>query len=301
MALLFPVWLGTVFVYGPAKEVPTAAITAQVFQHGRVKGTVLPPGLLEELTKNSEYLECLRQLKYVQYAGAPLSQSVGDKICNDVKLMSCIGSTEVGPYYPKIREDKNWNYLTFREHIGADFEERGDNLYELVFRKKPEYQRWQQIFFVHPHLETFYTNDVFTKHPTREGAWEFAGRLDDMINFSNGQSIRASNLELIIQSDPHVRSALIGGDQRHRPFLLLEMLDQASCQDPQQQMDAVWPMVEKANEQSMEEVHLIKPLTMLAIPSKPLPRTTKGTIARREALKLYQDEINALYEGALRN
>ena len=298
MILQFTVFLGQVFVYGPAKGVATSETVAQVFKYGKVKGAILPPSLLEEMAKSPEQLECLKRLKYVQYAGAPLSKPIGDLIAKDLKLMPCIGSTETGSWFPKVRNDDDWNYFTFRPSTGIEFDQKTEDSYELVFRRKPEYEKWQQIFHIFPELHEFGTKDLFSKHPTKENLWAYVGRLDDMVNFSNGQSIRASGLEAVIVTNPHVRTALVGGDTRHRPFLLLEMLDQDSMRSPHERIEQVWPTIEKANDLCLDEVKLVPELTMLAKPSKPFPRTTKGTIARREVLKMYQDEIEALYVAA---
>lgn len=299
MILQFTTFLGSVFVYGPTKGTPTPKIIAQVLKHGNVNGAILPPSLIEELTKDTEQLECLRQLKYVQWAGAPLNQHTGDLIANNVKLMPCIGTTESGSWFSKVRNDGEWQYFTFRPYTGIELVQRTDDLYEVVFRKKPEFERWQQIFHIFPDIDEFPTKDLFSKHPAKDNLWEYAGRLDDMVNFSNGQSVRASGLEAIINADPHVRSSLVGGDHRSRPCLLLEMLDGEAVQHAKESIDQVWSTVEKANEHCLEDMYLIKDLTVLAKSSKPFPRTSKGTLARREAFKLYQEEIDAVYSKAL--
>ncbi|KAL8817287.1 MAG: hypothetical protein Q9191_008175 [Dirinaria sp. TL-2023a] len=298
--LQFTVFLGGIFVYGPAKGAATSEIVTQVFKYGNVKGTILPPSLLEEMTKTPEQLDCLKRLTYVQYAGAPLSKPIGDLIVKDVKLMPCIGSTETGSWFPKVRhaDDDEWDYSAFRPGTGRVFVHKTDGMYEFVFRRQPQYEKWQQVFHIFPHLHEFGTKDLFSKHPTKEDRWAYVGRLDDMVNFSNGQSIRASGLEAVIVTDPKVRTALVGGDARSRPFLILEMLEPGSTLPAEEQKEQVWPTIEKANEQCLDEMKLIKELTMLSKPEKPFPRTSKGTIARREVLKMYQGEIEALYAAA---
>ena len=301
MVLQFTTFLGAVLVYGPAKGAATAEIITQVFKHGNVNGAILPPSLLEEMTKNPDQLDCLKRLKYVQYAGAPLSKPIGNLFASDVELMPCIGSTETGPWLPKVRDDGEWNYHTFSKGTGIQLDRRTEDLYELVFHKKPQYERWQQVFHIFPELDEFPTKDLFAKHPTKEDSWEYVGRLDDMVSFSNGQSFHVAGLEAVILTDPNVRAAIVGGAERSRPFVILEMLDRDFTLAPAQRIEQVWPTIEKANMQCLDEIRLRKDLTLLAEPSKPFPRTTKGTIARMDVLKLYQAEIDALYNAGLPN
>ncbi|KAI4098680.1 MAG: hypothetical protein L6R37_006338 [Teloschistes peruensis] len=298
MALQFTVFLGAVFVYGVAKGPPTAEREADVLKYGNVKGTILPPSVIEEMSKDPDHLNCLKQLTYIQWAGAPLSKSTGNLLVNDVELMPCIGSTEAGAWFPKTRKDHDWNYYTFRESMGIELKKRTENEYEVVFVRKPEYAQWQQIFRVYPDLTEFCTKDLFAKHPTKENLWEYVGRLDDMINFADGQSLRVAALEDIIQSHPNVRSALIGGEKRPWPFLVIEPMEGDSSKLDDKLIDDVWPTVERANELCLDGCHMQKGFTLLTKPSKPMPRTAKGTVARREAAALYEEDVEAMYKSA---
>lgn len=298
MALQFTVFLGAVFVYGAAKGPPTAERVAEVLKYGNVKGTILPPSVIEEMSKNPHHLDCLKRLTYVQWAGAPLSKSAGDLLVNDVELMPCMGSTEAGAWFPKIRKDREWNYYTFRESMGIEFQQRTENDYEVVFVRKPQYAQWQQIFRVYPDLADFCTKDLFVKHSTKENLWEYVGRLDDMINFADGQSLRVAALEETIQSHPNVRSALIGGEKRPWPFLIIEPIEADSSNFGDKLIDEVWPPVARANELCLDGCHMQKGFTLLTKPSKPMPRTAKGTVARREAAALYEEEVEAMYKAA---
>lgn len=297
MALQQPVFLDAIFVYGPAKAPSSAESIVQVLQHGKVTGTILPPSQIVEMSKDPHQLDCLKQLTYIQWAGAPLSKFVGDLLVNDVELMPCIGSTEAGPWFCKVRKDRDWNYFTFRDCMGIEFQERATNTYEAVFVRKPEYAQWQQIFRVYPDLTEFCTKDLFAKHPTKDNLWQYIGRLDDMIKFANGQSLRVSALEDIIQTHPDVLSAMIGGENRPWPFLMIEPMERDSSKVDDKLIDEVWPRIERANELCLEECQILRACTMLTKSDKPMPRTAKGTIARREAVALYDAEIEAIYKA----
>lgn len=144
--------------------------------------------------------------------------------------MPGIGSTEAGPYWPRARNNDpnravDWKWYSFRPSMGIFFEQRTKaGLYELVFRRRKGCERWQQIFHMYPDLDEYPTKDLWAKLPTREGLWKFAGRMDDLAILSHGEDLFASKIEQVIESDARIKTALIGGEGRKRPFLILELV-----------------------------------------------------------------------------
>ena len=300
--LQMTVLLDMVAVLGPAHQPATAATIDQIMRIGKVTGMMLPPSLLESLCRDPNMLEHVRKLKYVHYAGAPLNKCVGDMISKDVKLVSALGSTEAGPYYVKTHNDPEWEYHNFCPSIGLEFEPRTKDLYEAVFYRKPGLERWQQVFRIYPHIDRFPTNDLMARHPTKLDLWAFAGRTDDLVALSHGNSLPASHMEAIITNHPDVRAAIIGGYGRARPFLILDLLTDnippAISRQDENLIDHVWPAVNKANEGCIDIVRLTKELTILATPTKPFIWTAKGTVMRRATIEMYKDEVNVLYEAS---
>ena len=203
LALQMTVFLSTVMVMGPVSMLPpTAETVAQIVRHAAVESSSMPPSLIEDLCADSSSLELIRkQVKYIDFAGAPLPKRVGDLLAPYLRLMPGIGSTEAGPYWPRARNDdpnlaEDWKWYSFRPSIGIFFEQRTkDDLYELVFRRRKGCERWQQIFHIYPDLDEYPTKDLWAKHPTREGLWEFAGRMDDLVILSHGEDLFATKIE----------------------------------------------------------------------------------------------------------
>ncbi|MCJ1465426.1 hypothetical protein MMC07_004044 [Pseudocyphellaria aurata] len=311
VALQLTVFLHIIMVVGPVSVPATAPVVSQILQHGAVEAAILPPSLLEDLCANPDSLALIRrQLQAVYFGGAPLPKAVGALISPYVKLMPAIGSTEAGGYFVEVRSNDgpdDWSYYSFRPAMGCVFEPRTKSgLYELIFRRRPEYERWQQIFHVYPDLDEFPTKDLWAKHPTREGLWEYAGRTDDLVILSHGEDLHASKMEATIEEHADVKAALIGGEGRKKPFLILELTpgarkssgDGPVAPDDDAVIDALWPAVQNANRLCSDYVQLSKPLTMLTSPSRPFLRTAKDTVARRDSLALYGDDISALYAKA---
>ena len=297
--LQMTVLLDSVVVMGPAHQPATAAIVDQVTTLGDVTSVILPPSILDDLCHEPSMLEHLRNLKYVHYAGAPLNKDTGDKISQHVKLLSALGSTEAGPYFASVHDGSDWNYHKFCPSIGLDFEYRTNDMYEAVFHRKEGLERWQQVFMVYPHLNRFPTNDLIVRHPTKPDLWAFAGRTDDLVTLSHGNSLPASHMENIIAKHPNVRAAIIGGHGRARPFLILDVVRDKSAANILRKygdvVDDVWTVVSEANKDCIDIVRLTRELTILAKPAKPFVWTAKGTVMRRATVELYQDEVSSLY------
>ena len=56
-----------------------------------------------------------------------------------------------------------------------------------------------------------------------------------------------------------------------------------------------WPIIEQANASAPAFGRVFKTMIIVTSPSKPLPRAPKGTIIRKQALRLYDAEIEKLY------
>lgn len=237
----------------------------------------------------------LRSLQYIHYVGAPLGVRSGKQLASDVRLIPCIGSTEVGGYFLKLREDtEDWDYIAFNSHAGAKFEPRpGGNLHELVFVRKHESAAMQQIFFLYPHLDRFETSDLWVEHPTRKGLWKVVGRTDDYVYLSHGDGLYASTVEKELERHELVQAALVGGHGRLKPMLLIEAIDGRDHKDLQQ---SLLPYLKKANDLCHAPVRILPELVLFANPDKPLVRTLKGNVARLPTLKVYEEEIEELYK-----
>ena len=217
------------------------------------------------------------------------------KLASYVRLIPSIGSTEVGGYFLKLREDKqDWDYVAFNSHAGAEFEPRpGGELHELVFVRRHEDAAMQQIFFLYPDLDRFETNDLWMEHPSRKGLWKIVGRTDDYVYLAHGDGLYAATVEKEIEKHGLVQVALVGGHGRLNPILLIDAVDGSNHEDLRQ---SLLPYLANANSLCHASVHISPELILFTKPEKPLMRTLKGSVARLPNLKIYQEEIDNLYE-----
>jgi hypothetical protein len=173
VSLQFPVFLRAVVVIGPVTPGPTSpSLAADILKYSAAQGALLPPALIDGLCDDAEGLRCLRNLDYLYFAGAPLSQRSAEKLISYVPVRPAMGSTEAGAYSIRIIDRHlDWQFYSFRPGMGLELRYVADDMYEAVFVRKPEVERWQQVFQVYPELEEFRTKDLFVKHPEKEDLW----------------------------------------------------------------------------------------------------------------------------------
>jgi hypothetical protein len=117
-----------------------------------------------------------------------------------------------------------------------------------------------------------------------------------MIPFSHGENLYVADLEAALTSaHPAVSAVQIGGQGRPKPFLIVEWKEGLTLvQEDKEGIVAM--LLEKANEKCSDLVKLTPELVLFTKPDKALVRTVKGTISRRESEKLYEGEIERLYQ-----
>jgi thioester reductase-like protein len=179
--------------------------------------------------------------------------------------------------------------------MGCDWRlfSKEDNSYELVIRRNTNGYE-QAVFYTFPHLDEWSTKDLYKPHPTLADHWMYCGRVDDVIVFSNGEKLNPVTMEETIVGHPSVKGALVVGQERFQPALILEpasMRDEATAKKI---IEEVWPLVEKANAETVAHGRIVK--WLITVASQAFLRTPKGTILRARTVKLFEKEISSLYE-----
>ncbi|KAL9083639.1 MAG: hypothetical protein Q9159_005648 [Coniocarpon cinnabarinum] len=305
----FPLFHVAGFIYGLAIPMlldstsilpPAGPLTAEVANHLHVAAnadySLLPPSIVIDLAKNEEYLDTLSRMKGIAFAGGPLPEDIGRIISQHTDLAMGWGTSEYQAA-PQLRKEKeDWAYFHFNElEGGLEFREREEGLFEMVHVRNAELDLVQPVFITFPHLQEFCTKDLFIKHPTKPGLWKYGSRLDDLIVFSNGEKFNPTTMEGAIMSAPDVKGCVIIGQGRFQACALIEPKD--TSQPPDQLLDRVWPVIQRANEHAVKQGRIAKELVFFTKPEKPLARAAKGTIQRAASNKLYAEEVNRVYES----
>jgi acyl-coenzyme A synthetase/AMP-(fatty) acid ligase len=283
----------TIYIFGPRDRMPTPQACLDIMEHAHARKAFLSPALLEEFANMRGALEKLAGLDEILYGGGVLSQSAGSRISSVTRLTNTWGSTENGMPTLLQTDREDWAYIAFEPFCsGIQWREHGDRLFEMVFVRKPDTVRYQTTFAISPEAYEWPTRDIWSKHPTKAHHWRYEGRLDDLICFSDGNKYHPISEETRLCSHPLIKSAIMVGERRRQPALLLELRGSFDHEDA---LEKVWPAVAEGNAVAPSVGQVAKTHILFASPEKPFARAGKGTVQRYSTTDLYKDEIDGLY------
>lgn len=299
MPVVFSVWFSVPVLMGPDKP-PSVDFMIELLQKGRPTLAVCAPSVLEDMSHSSNALLCLEQLDSVLFGGAPLSSEVGDRLRKHTRLLSVIGTSEIGWIPALVPEDPaDWSYFEWNEAYGVDMQDVGEGVFEMVVPRQKNARDFKGIFHTYPDIEDYPTKDLYTQHPTNPRLWKYYGRKDDVIVLSNGEKFNPVGMETIIEGHPLVGRVVVVGQSRFQAGLLVEPHPEAARMDSKDFIDEIWPTVQKANQTIAAHGRVMKNKIGFAVKDKPFTRTPKGTVQRRAVLRDYEDGIDALYTDGL--
>lgn len=303
--LIYAAFNKVTFVLPLSGILPTAAGVVEALKHTSTDLLFIPPTILEELYHSRSMLDDVcSKVQYIVYAGGALPTPIGDELSARIKTLSVFGTSELGetPQMIPAQEwpSSAWKYLQPHNCFGADFRHHSENLYELVLKKSPTAVQYQTPFSLFPNLQEFATHDLFSPHPTQPNLWAYEGRSDDLIVFLNGLKVNPLAFEHVVGNHPEIRSALMTGNQRLQPALLIEPVENKGLNIVQraQLIERVWPTVQEANKQCPAHSKVLKTHILIALPEKSFKRAGKGTVQRASTLEMYSEELNTLYMDA---
>ncbi|EXJ71523.1 uncharacterized protein A1O5_05331 [Cladophialophora psammophila CBS 110553] len=168
--------------------------------------------------------------------------------------------------------------------------------------KDPTAASRQTVFQTFPHLNEYATGDLFAPHPSRPCTWKFAGRVDDLILFGHGIKFHPAGIEGKIQhGHDRVQDVLLWGDGHQQAIALIELTEEGLRDMERGGADAarlrseIELLIDQVNVEAPVIAKLTKTHVVFAAREKPLPRTSKGSLRRREAARVYQAEIDEVY------
>ncbi|KAI1816627.1 acetyl-CoA synthetase-like protein [Poronia punctata] len=255
------------------------------------------PYILQILAEEDDGVELLKSMDLIGVGGAPLTPIIGDHLVDSgVKLLSRMGSAECGFLMSSHRDyahDKEWQYLRISCTPDLlDFEPRGKDVSELVVKRD-----WPLRLKTNRPDGSYATADLFESHPLIPNGWRYRGRADALITLSNGKKFDPSPVEDELGASCTVlRGVLIFGEGREFPGALL-FIEPRDLSDGEV-LEIVWPVIRRLNsaapaytrlQRSMLFIHRVKD------GEQPLPKSSKGTVLRYQAEKMFSDSIEEAY------
>ncbi|OTB01437.1 hypothetical protein M426DRAFT_64072 [Hypoxylon sp. CI-4A] len=256
------------------------------------------PYVLKLMAERQDGIDVLKGCKIVTAAGARTPDELGSRVVEaGVKLGLIFGLTEIGHMGDSIHrepDDDSWDYIrpfvNIRQHIS--FKKIEDDIYESVYLKS------------HPALMvsnsddppgSFHSGDLFTPHPTIDYAWKYLARADDRLTLLSGEKILPLSMEGTIREAPLVRDALMVGNDRLMPGLLVFRSAAAAELPDDEFIRAIQPYIDRANEIADEFARLAPDMIVALGADVDYPVTDKNNIIRAAAYARFSDVVEKLY------
>ncbi|KAJ9646719.1 hypothetical protein H2204_000411 [Knufia peltigerae] len=288
-------------VMGPDRPM-TAELLIDIILTTSPTIAVLPPSLIEDMSRLLEGRKALSLLRTIISGGAPLSPIVAHRVAKLTRLCTAYGTSEICLAACMIPEDpQDYQYLEFHPSYGLSMDPVGEeDLYEAVVYRRED-RKIHAVFHSFPDLKEYRTNDLFTKHPSREGLWLYHGRRDDVLVLSNGEKFNPINLEKHIEEHPLVNRALVVGQAKFQAAVLVEpdwdKYEELRLSETEL-IDQIWPVVEEGNQLVPSHGQIWKTFIKVSVKGTPFKTTPKGSIRRQAVVSDYADAIENLYAGA---
>ena len=290
-------------------DIPSAKGLVEGLERTPADVAFIVPSIVQELSQNAELLDyCSKNLEMIIYCGGDLPQLIGDIVASRIKLVNQFGASELGLsalIWPKGKwESRDWKYVQFHHDIGVEFHSIIDDTYELCMVSDLEKKEQQPTFTLFPDQQEYASRDLFVRHPRedRRDFWKWHARADDIIVFLNGEKTNPISMEqYIISCSVGIAAVLVTGAQRLQAALLIEPIiagKELSTTERAAFIESIWPIIEEANLVCPAHARIVKSHILFTQPQKPMLRAGKGTVQRAGTLKLYEKELDTLYDEA---
>ncbi|KAK9791671.1 hypothetical protein SCARD494_07460 [Seiridium cardinale] len=301
-SILINIYWDVSLVLGIPQRQLSSELVIECLANSDADAALLPPSIIEDLSEDDEGVRSLAKLNFVAFGGGALSAPAGGKLAErGVTLQNLIAATETAPfplYWNSNRELWQW-FIFNNEQLGGDWRKvpGDDDIYEQVIVRKGSHPGLQPCFYTFPELNEYSTHDLYQPHPTLAHHWRHVGRSDNIIVFSNGEKLNPVTIEQTLEEDPRVKSALVVGANRFQPAVIIEPATHPlDIQEREKFLEDIWPMIDAANKETVAHGRIDRGLVALSDPSKPFFRAGKGTVQRPATAKLYESEINEMYD-----
>ena len=225
-----------------ANEWPlSGAIADNLHVNGNIQAAWYSPSVLQDVARNTTYLETIAKLNNVSYAGGILPADMGNATNARTRLFGTFTSTETGILPGEMPPAEGWGYYRYNKRLGHSFRHFAGDMYELVLvhTRDEAIEPFQDVFYTLPNADSYSMRDPYIPHPAREGWWRSAGRVDDVVIFADAKKLNPIPYEAVIKEHPTVATALICGTGRTRPAVLLQ-----PRQWPENDEGEKWPLEE---------------------------------------------------------
>ncbi|PWY76504.1 NRPS-like enzyme [Aspergillus sclerotioniger CBS 115572] len=294
MAPALAMGAGKTVCFPPPGTVPSAHSVIRLIKTTQAASLMSVPSILEEMTlaPHDDGVRTLAALDFVTFGGGILPPTVGDRlVATGVKILNHYGTTESGPLSPFFvpPPDYNWHYFRLRRDMRLSITEIAPSEGERRFRLTTYPFGWDQPFEIQDQLV------CNPEHPTTD--FNAVGRTDDLIVLATGEKVLPQILESLLVESGLVKSAIAFGDHHFEIGVIIEPTTPITTLDDAHALkETVWPVILRAGEKMDDHAKVSSPEAVIVVSAGAvIPRTDKGSIARKEVYKLFEAEISQVY------
>ncbi|KAI4263576.1 MAG: hypothetical protein L6R42_001290, partial [Xanthoria sp. 1 TBL-2021] len=302
-------------VWPPAGRPVSVDLVDDMLDRVKLGSCVLPPSILEEMSQSQASLDRLHKVDYAVFGGGeslqsplhrrltiyegPLVKTAGDTVSQYTRVRNIMGSSETSMMPIHATSPEDWQSFHYSPDLeGIKFEHVDGDLYEQVIVRSTSTDPYHSTWYTFPDQDQYATHDLYSKHPSKETTWLYAGRSDDVIVLSNGEKLNPNAMQSVLMSHPDVEGALVVGQARFEPAALIELWHgyPQSTENREAFRQSFQPCIDKANKGAPAYGKLGYDHVIFVRSEKPMLRADKGTIKRFPTLNLYEQEINDFYD-----
>ncbi|KAF4554523.1 Non-canonical non-ribosomal peptide synthetase-like protein 4 [Elsinoe fawcettii] len=255
------------------------------------------PYILKLLGDSEDGIQSLAAIDLILFGGSACPDSLGDALVRrGVNMAGNYGATETGRMMTSVRPqgDLLWNYMRIlpetKPHVLMD--EIAPGIYEAVALESLKSR--STVNSDNP-ANSFRTKDLFQKHPSIPNRWKFVSRLDDRLTLYNGEKVLPIPIEGHIRRHPLVREAIVYGDGKTIPGLIVIKADEASSTSDEEYLQSIWPTIEEANANAESFSRVPRDLIIVLPADVSYARTDKGTFIRAQVYAQFKDKMEKAY------
>lgn len=295
MAPSLAMGVGKTVCFPPPGTVPNAHGVINLIKNNQGASLMSVPSILEEImiAPTDDGVRTLATLDFVTFGGGLLTPKVGDRLAAaGVKLLNHYGTTESGPLSPFFAPTASydWHFFRLRRDMRMSMKEiepcEGQRRFRLTtypFGVDQPFEIQDQLICNPEHPDTDFNS---------------VGRSDDLIVLATGEKVLPQILETSLVESGLVKSAIAFGDRQFEIGVIVEPLAPVNTpEDERTVREAVWPVVVQAGNKMDDHAKVSSSDAIIVVPAGTvIPRTDKGSIARREVYKLFEEQISQVYQ-----
>ncbi|KAL7916733.1 acetyl-CoA synthetase-like protein [Trichoderma velutinum] len=286
--------IGKTVCFPASDRIPDAQSIVDLVNTSGATGMMTVPFLLEDMAglPNGVGLKALAKLDFVGTGGSALSAAFGaSAAAAGIKLLNLYGTTETGPltktFAPKDGYD--WKYFRLRKDVPLKITElepvNGEKRFRLTvfpFGADKPFEIADQLI----------RNEKFP-----ETDFAAVGRDDDVVVLATGEKVNPLLLETALTESGLVKSAIAFGENQFEIGVIVEPTTAIADDQKEDFKKKIWPIIVQAGERMDATARIYSTAAVIVVsPTVVIPRTDKGSIARKEAFKLLEAEITQVYK-----